>query len=116
MIPDTAQVLGFFNLLVGLMLVASLLLFGGGFVMYLVRLGTWPTYRDDALRLMEAGVAVLFTLIVLLAIQQFLATHIMVAVSGAGLVIVVLVIWVIVRDIATQTPEGPPAGAGERRP
>ena len=52
MFPNTAQVLGFFNLLVGLMLVASLLMFLGGFVQYLVRLGTWPTYRTESVKLM----------------------------------------------------------------
>lgn len=111
MIPSTAQVLGFFNLVVGLMLISSLGLFVGGFIMYLIRLGTWPTYRDDALRIMEFGVSVLFTLIMLLAIQQFLATHIMVAVSAAGLIIIVLFAWVIVRDLATQAPERPATAA-----
>ncbi len=32
------------------------------------------------------------------------------------LVIIVLVIWVIVRELTTQAPERPPAGPGERRP
>lgn len=104
MLPSTAQVLGYFNLLVGLMLVASLVLFLGGFVIYLVRLGTWPTYRDEAVKLMLYGVAVLFTLIALLAIQQFLSAHLLVAVSFVALVVIVAIVWLIVKDITTTEP------------
>ncbi len=105
MIPNTAQVLGLFNLVVGLMLVASILLFVGGFVMYLIRLGTWPTYRDDAIVIMGWGVTVLFMLVVLLAIQQFLSRNILVAVSAAAFIIVLLVIYVVGKDILTQKPK-----------
>ncbi len=108
MVPSTAQVLGVFNLLVGLMLVASILFFVGGFIMYLVRLGTWPTYRDEAIDVMAWGVSILFTLIVLLAIQQFLARHIFVAVSGAALIIVLGIAYVIVRDVSTSPKPPPP--------
>ncbi|HWP61040.1 MAG TPA: hypothetical protein VN495_00345 [Candidatus Paceibacterota bacterium] len=107
MLPTTAQVLGYFNLLVGLMLTASILLFCGGFAQYLSRLGTWPTYRDDSVNMMKAGVATLFTLIVLLAIQQFLSTHLLVAVSIVALIVIIAVVWVIAKDLATPAP--PPA-------
>ncbi len=104
-LPTTAQVLSFFNLFIGLMLVASFLLFVGGFIQYLVRLGTWPTYRDEAIEMMQWGVSVLFTLIVLLAIQQFLLRHLMVAVSGVALIFVVFVVWVIAKDLMTPKPK-----------
>ncbi len=111
MLPSTAQVLSFFNLLVGLLLVASLLLFLGGFAMYLIRLGTWPTYRDTAITLMEWGVSILFTLIVLLIVQQFLLRNLFVAVSLASTIIIIVVAWVIVQDIATaKPPEEKPRG------
>jgi hypothetical protein len=108
MIPSTAQVLGFFNLLVGFMLVASLLFFIGGFIMYLIRLGTWPTYRDTAIELMEWGVSILFTVIVLLTIQQFLLSHLLVAVSVVSMVIIVGVVWIIAKDVVTAEPAKKP--------
>jgi hypothetical protein len=112
-IPTTTQVLSFFNLLVGLMLVVSLILFIGGFVLYLVRLGTWPTYRDEAVELMMWGVTVLFTIVLLLALQQFLLSHLALAVSIVGMIIIVLVAWLIIRDLSGGSEE---KKVEERRP
>lgn len=112
MIPSTPQVLGFFNLVAGLMLTASVLLFIGGFAVYLVRLGTWPTYRDEAVKAMEWGVAVLFVLVVLLAVQQFLSTHLLAAVTLAALAVIGIVVWVLIKD-ATEAP--PPVRGGNGR-
>ena len=113
MFPSAPQVLGFFNLLVGVMLVISVTLFLGGFIMYIVRLGTWPTYRTQALRIMSWGVAVLFTLVLILAVQQFLARHVLVAVSIAALIIILVVLWIIMQGV--QSGGFSPERAGERR-
>lgn len=105
MLPSSPQVLGFFNLLVGVMLVISLLLFFGGFTMYLIRIGTWPTYRTQALRIMSWGVAVLFTLVLLLAIQQFLARHVLVTVSIAAFIILLVVLWIVMKGVQAGSTE-----------
>lgn len=107
MLPNTSEVLAFFNLLVGLMLVVSVLLFVGGFIMYLIRLGTWPTYRDEALKLMEYGVAVLFTLIILLIVQQFLMSHLLVAVTLVAFVIVIAVVLGVASEFKSAPPPRP---------
>ena len=99
MLPSTPQVLGFFNLFVGVMVVISVTLFLGGFIMYLVRLGTWPTYRTEALRLMSWGLSVLFTLVLILVAQQFLARHVLVAVSIAAFIIILIVLWIIMQGV-----------------
>ena len=91
--PTITEILLFFNLFAGLMLTASLILFLGGFAMYLVRLGTYPTYREDALVYMQWGVSVLFALIVLLGVQQFLLSHMIVAMTIGTLLLIALVIW-----------------------
>lgn len=91
-----SQVSGLFNIMVGLMLVFSFLFFFGGLGMWFVRLGTWPTYRDDAIRLMQWGVVILFVLAVLLAIVQFVQKHVALASFLAGLVVFVIVAWVFV--------------------
>ena len=112
-VPTTAQVLVFFNLFAGVMLTLSLILFLGGFVMYLVRLGTWPTYRDEAITLMKYGVSTLFVLIVILGIQQFLMSHLLVAVSIGALILIFLVAWAFMT--ATAAPPPAPANGGRDR-
>lgn len=110
MLPSAPQVLGFFNLIVGLMVVLSVTLFLGGFIIYLIRLGTWPTYRTQALRIMSWGIAVLFTLIIILAVQQFLARHVLVAVSIAAFIIILVVLWIIIKGYqeGSKRPENAP--------
>jgi hypothetical protein len=63
-----SQVFGLFNILSGIMLVAGFLTTGGGFVVYLVRIGN--NNRVDGIQIMMWGVTILFVLIVLLAIVQ----------------------------------------------
>jgi len=111
MIPTTTQVLAFFNLFAGIMLTASIGLFIGGFIIYLVRLGTWPTYRESAVQLMMWGVSILFTLVLVLAVQQFLLDHLMVAVVIGALIIIALVIWALA---SSAKPEEKRNG-GDRR-
>lgn len=108
--PSTTQVLAFFNLFAGIMLTLSILLFVGGFIMYLVRLGTWPTYREQAVEIMKYGVATLFVLIVVLGVQQFLMRHLLVAVSIGALILIYLVIWAFAT--AAQAPPPPPRPQG----
>src|SRR5665213_3593881 len=62
--------LGFFNILAGLMLVAAVLSFVGGFIRYLVVLGN--VKRKDGLVFMVWGIAILFVLVVLLGIVNIL--------------------------------------------
>lgn len=110
MIPTTTQLLAFFNLFVGVMLVASIGLFVGGFIVYLVRLGTWPTYRDEAIEVMKWGVSILFTLILILAAQQFLLSHLKVAVTIGALIIIAIVLQALMS--ASPAPPPKPEGRG----
>lgn len=89
------QIVGVFNIFVGLMVVAAILLYGASFIMWATRLGSWPSPRDEAIDLMMWTPAILFTLIVLLAIVQFLQNHPQAGayiVSGIVLLIIVGVI------------------------
>ena len=95
-----SQVVGIFNLLVGLMLTAALLAYGFGFIMWWIRLGTWPTYRTEAIKILEWAVAILFTLIVLLAIVQFFQRHPHEATYVISAVVIILVIWMVVYLVA----------------
>lgn len=100
-----SQVAGVFNIIVGLMLVAAFLLFFGGLAMWFSRLGTYPTNRDEAIKLMQWGVVVLFVLAVFLALSQFVQKHAAAAAFVAGIVIVAAGIWVVF-TVATAKEEG----------
>lgn len=65
------QMVELFNIFVGLMLAVALLVFLGGLGSYLSRFSTWPSHRDQSIKVMEWGVAILFVLIVILGIVQY---------------------------------------------
>ena len=111
-LPTTTQLLAFFNLFAGVMLTLSLILFIGGFIMYLVRLGTFPTYREEAIELMKWGLTTLFVLIVVLGVQQYLLSHLLVAVTIGALILIAIVIWAFAQT--AEKPQ-PPAGNGRGR-
>lgn len=67
------QVLGFFNIVVGLFLTASVISFGAGLILYWTRYGTWM--REQAFPFMSFGVTILFVLSVLLAIIHFVVRN-----------------------------------------
>lgn len=82
--------------MVGLMLVFAFIFFFSGLGMWFVRLGTWPTYRDEAIAYMQWGVVILFVLAVLLAVVQFVQEHTAIASFVVGIVLVVAVAWMVV--------------------
>lgn len=90
------QVVGLFNMFVGLMLVAALLAYGTGFVMWVTRLGSWPSPRDEAIHVMMWTPAILFTLVVLLAIVQFLQAHPTAALYAAAAAGVAFAVWALI--------------------
>lgn len=105
---SVTQAVGVFNVFVGLMLTAALLIYGVGFVVWLVRLGTWPTYRTEGIKIMEWAVVVLFVLVVLLAIVQFFQYHPRQAGIVGSLIVAILIVWMIVY-LATHS------GGGEKK-
>lgn len=80
------QVLGFFNIVVGLFLTAAIVSFGAGLILYWTRYGTWP--REDAFPFMTFGITILFVLSVLLAIIHFLVQN-----TSTALYIIAVVIF-----------------------
>jgi len=80
------QVLGFFNIVVGLLLTASVVSFGGGLILYWTRYGTWP--REEAFPFMSFGVTILFVISVLLAI-----IHVVVQNTATAMYVIAVVIF-----------------------
>ncbi len=65
-----AQAIGIFNILVGLMFASSFVIFAGGFVAYLCRLGN--INREDGLDIMEIGLTTIFVLVIILGIIRII--------------------------------------------
>ncbi len=84
------QALGVFHMFLGAYLVVTLLVFSIGVYSYFARLGTWPTYRDISIEVMEWGLVMLFVLVVLLGIVQFFQKY-----PGGALPILAFVLIVI---------------------
>jgi hypothetical protein len=90
-----SQFVGVFNIFVGLMITLSILLMATGTIMWVVRLGTSPTYRDDAIKVMQWAIALLFTTTVLLFVAQFVQRHTATAVFIIGFFILAAAAWFI---------------------
>ncbi|HEV3245407.1 MAG TPA: hypothetical protein VG102_03540 [Candidatus Paceibacterota bacterium] len=88
-----SQIAGLFYIVVGLALTLSILMMGGGIIMWIVRFGTDQTYRTDAIHLMEWGVATLFTLILVLGVAEFVQTHTSATLYILSIAIILLVVW-----------------------
>lgn len=97
-ILSLTQLVGFLNILAGLMLTVSLLLMGAGIIMWFARLGTVGTYRDEAIEIMHWAVAVLFSLILILLVVQFIQHHTRSAVYLLGFVILGIFGYALLQD------------------
>jgi uncharacterized membrane protein len=93
-----AWLAGLFNIFVGGMFVIACIIFMGGLVMWAVRLGVWPSNRDEAIHVMQWGVSTLFTLIVLLGIVEYIENNTETALKILGVIIVILIIWIVIKS------------------
>lgn len=85
--------LGLFNIIVGLMIVAAFLLFFGGFIGYITRLGL--VGREQGLHYMNWGVTVLFVLIILIGIVQYFQRNPQAMFAVVGFAISAAVLWLV---------------------
>jgi len=99
------QAVSIFNLFVGLFLVATLIVFGSGAFVYFTRLGTWPSHRDTAIKVLEWGLAMLFVLVVLLGIVQFFQRYPRQSLFVVAVVIILAIAIFIVRTAAGKKKE-----------
>ncbi len=90
---DFTSVIALFNIVVGVMLTFSILLMGGGLMLWYVRLGTYPTYRDEAILMMQWAVTILLVLAVLLWIAQLVQTHMAQATMVVGAIVAAAVVY-----------------------
>lgn len=90
-----SQIAGLLYIIVGLALTVSVLMMVGGIIMWILRLGTSPTYRDGAIRLMEWSIATLFTLVLVLGVVEFIQTHTSLTLYILSIVILLLFVWLL---------------------
>ena len=94
--PLLTQLVGLFNIFVGVMVVMALLMYGGGFIMWVTRLGSWPSPRDEAIDIMAWAPTILFVLVVLLAIVQALQRYPQAGAYIVSILVLLIIAWVIV--------------------
>lgn len=99
-----ALISGLFNIFVGLMLVAAVLLFFGGLIGWYLRRGPYPSYRDEMIRVLQWSVAILFVLVVMLGAIRFVQTYQAAAAFMMGIVIFIGAVWAVV-TLATSAPK-----------
>lgn len=85
------SLVGLFNIFVGLMLTASILLFGTGLCVWIIRLGT--IHREDGIHIMVWAVNVLFVLVIVLALVQFFQKNVTLGYMIAAVLILLFILW-----------------------
>ncbi len=93
------------NIFAGLLLTAGLLTYAAGFLTWITRLGTWPSYRTEAVKVMEWSTAILFVLVVMLTITDFFRDHPTAATYITATIVLVIVFGVILYLAATSKDE-----------
>lgn len=88
-----SDVLGIFNIFVGLMIVVAMVMFFGGLIVWAVLLGTLR--RTQGIILMEWAVVILLVLSVLLAIVRFFQGNPAAATFAVSALLVIGVAWAI---------------------
>jgi hypothetical protein len=99
-----SQVAGIFNMFVGLMLVAAFLLYFGALAGWVARLGAYPSYRDEMIHLMMWAVAILFVLVLLLALIHFVQVYQAAAAFVFGIILFLIIVWIIMTAV-TAAPK-----------
>ncbi len=101
---STNDAVGLFNIFVGVMVVCAFLAYIVGFIVYAVRLGT--DQRVQGIRIMEWGVAILFVLVVILALIHYFQVHPQAATLVLSAIVALIIVTVIFM-IATDKPAAP---------
>ncbi|MEK7068815.1 MAG: hypothetical protein AAB947_00365 [Patescibacteria group bacterium] len=106
------QVLGLFHIVVGILLVFTLAVFATGVSLWVSRLNTWPSYRETAIITLEWAVAMLFVLILLVALVYFVQRHSATALTILGVIVIIGILIILISIFAGQKEKKPDGDAG----
>ena len=95
---------GLFDLVAGLLLVAAILTFGGGLATYFGRLGL--AVREESILTLEWGVRLLFVLVLMLGLVQYVQNHTAVVLELLAILILIGLGYLALTIV--QTPHTPP--------
>jgi hypothetical protein len=102
------------NIFAGILLTVALLTYGLGFIMWITRLGSWPSYRTEGIKVMEWSTGILFVLVVMLMITNFFRDHSSLAMYITAAIVVLILFGIIISVAASSTEEKKPAKAPPR--
>lgn len=100
---ELTQIVGLFNIAIGVLFVLSLLYFLGGFGAWVLLLGR--EHRSDAVEYMKTGVEMLFTLVVLLYGVQMFQKHPAIATTIVAGVVIIFIAWHVIPDLMAPAEE-----------
>ena len=103
------QILALFHVATGILLTFTLLVFASGVFVYYARLGTWPSHRDNAIKVLEWAVSLLFVLVVLLALLRYFQVYTKITLIIFSVILIIVIAVVLVRT-ASKKEKKPPAG------
>lgn len=104
-LPFTSVPAAIVNTFVGLFITAILLVTGVGIVQYIGRLGTYPSNRDEAVVVLEWAVVMLFTLVIVVAVAQFIEREPVWALWILGAFAALFIMWYILKITAFAKEE-----------
>lgn len=102
------QVVNLVNLFSGILIASSIVFFGGGFILYLSRLGR--PYRDVGLNIMQWGVTMLFIAVVVVGLLRMYSQHHALFFFAFALII----LYYLIPFVAGETRRMSGKGGGEK--
>lgn len=98
-----AQVAGYFNVGVGLVLLAALGLYAAGFGKWVTHLGL--SYRDEGIHRMETATVMLFWLLVVLGVVRFVQYHTAFTLQLLAVLVVLFGGWFVIKAVQASGGE-----------
>lgn len=105
------KALGFLDIFMGLFLTVAICMFVGALILYFTRYGTF--HREDAYPFMQSSIAIVFVLIVILALVRFLREHTTGTLYVIGAVILLFGGWLVMKVFKGEKKK---QDGGNRRP
>lgn len=109
-----SQIAGLFHMVFGLFIVFTFLIFGAGVSIWAARFNTWPNHRDQAIKVLQWAVGLIFILMLLVGLVQFVQRYTSIALTILAAIVIIGVLILIVRHIATKKKASASPAAAKR--